>query len=163
MPFLPVALGLLKGAAIGGAVGAGTAALTGGDVGRGATLGAVGGGALGGLGSVGSGAAFGGSVPTSALGRIGAAAHNFNQGLAGSVGLGSGGFGGASRIGTQVGQGLLSAGAQGLLNQPARPSPQQSVQTFSSPSPVARVQQARVERAALTEGSLLDIFQRGLT
>lgn len=169
MFFVPFALAAVKGAAIGAGLGAAGAAVTGGDMRTGAMLGAASGGTLGGLGSIGSGAAI---VPHSTPASIanvaeplGRAAHSFNKGLAGAVGIGGGGTGKAASAGNKVGTGLVNLGGQAALSAAMRPKPaQRSMATNygSMPPPIAKQQRQQQPQSWRTI-TVMDAFQRGLS
>jgi len=160
--FPVIAMAALKGMAIGAGIGAGSAALMGGDVKKGAMLGAAGGGLTGGLAPLGQMAQFAGTP----LGEAGAMATQFNRGLASAVGMGSAPAGKAGSLGSQVGQGLTSSAAQGLASAVSRPKPPQvqTVTDFGGGMPPRMGAQPLAQHQPLTlaGGSIYETFQRGL-
>lgn len=163
-----IAMAALKGAAIGAGLGAGGAALMGGDVKKGALLGAAGGGAVGGLAPLGQMAQFAGTP----LGEAGAMATQFQRGLASAVGIGSAptgsaGVGMAGKAGTQVGQSLASAAPMAAVSAATAPKPPEVsyAQDFGGglPPRMAPMQEPKNwKREPLASGSILETFHKGL-
>lgn len=156
--FMPMLFAALKAGAVGAAVGAGGAAVMGGDVKKGALLGGVTGGALGGLGAIGGGS-------TGLAGQIGTKAQDIQQGLKAAVGIGTAPTAGAGAGAAKAGTSLLGSAAMSGVSNYMASSPQgpAGVSDYGTgPVPMARNQQPLIADQQIKSSSMYDAIKRGL-